>query len=288
LNARLRERHQILEEAAAEVQEMSAGSLRAAVLSEDLPEEYVSALFEMCKENHIRDLRSRCEEHIRTIAADGWQDVLDCVLEVFRHKLQTGSVSVEPEDEIGATLEAAVLGSLTAQQLSGIYSDLDDTRITKMLTAIPESHITFEYKDVTNFIPFEQASPGQQAAALLHLLLNQEAGTLVIDQPEEDLDNKVIMKIVGLVQKTKQKRQIIYATHNPNFVVNGDADKVVALTPGTAEDVDIGAVNEPRISIEVDGAIETPLVRSAITETMEGGQAAFELRSRKYQFMNLH
>ena len=80
-------------------------------------------------------------------------------------------------------------------------------------------------------MPFERASPGQQASALLTLLLNQEAGTLIIDQPEDDLDNRVIMVIVKLLQTTKRRRQLIFATHNPNFVVNGDADKVVGLAP---------------------------------------------------------
>jgi ATPase subunit of ABC transporter with duplicated ATPase domains len=147
------------------------------------------------------------------------------------------------------------------------------------------SFITFEYKDAAGYIPFERASPGQQAAALLNLLLNQEAGTLIIDQPEDDLDNKVIMGIVKLLQTTKRKRQLIFATHNPNFVVNGDADKVLALTPGATEGASGGPLAASRVSVEVDGAIETPAVRAAITETMEGGKAAFELRSRKYQFM---
>lgn len=88
------------------------------------------------------------------------------------------------------------------------------------------------------------------------------------------------MRIVNLVQTTKRKRQLIFATHNPNFVVNGDADKVVALASGGATE----ATSSPRVSIDVDGAIETPAVRRAITDTMEGGQAAFELRSRKYLF----
>ena len=154
-----------------------------------------------------------------------------------------------------------------------------------MLTAAPEDYIAFEYNDANGYIPFEQASPGQQAAALLHLLLNQEAGTLIIDQPEEDLDNKIIMKIVGLVQTTKRRRQLIFATHNPNFVVNGDSDKVVALAPGNTESGESSDSLTPRVSIDVDGAIETPTVRAAITETMEGGQAAFELRGRKYMFL---
>jgi chromosome segregation protein len=291
LGGRLLERDSVLAEAAAEVERMSAGSLRAEVRSEVIPEQYVSALFTVCDGNYIRDLQTRCEQWISDVlttdSALGWDSICDQVLEVLRHKLQTGAVSIEPKEHVATNIESALLGSLTAQQVNGIYSSLDNTRVVKMLTATAEGQIGFEYNDATGYIPFEQASPGQQAAALLNLLLNQEAGTLVIDQPEDDLDNKVIMKIVGLVQTTKQRRQMIFATHNPNFVVNGDADKVVALAPGAAEapeDSNVAVAGMPRVRIDVDGAIETPLVRDAITETMEGGQAAFELRSRKYLF----
>ncbi|MGH6917719.1 MAG: hypothetical protein ACREJ0_08445, partial [Geminicoccaceae bacterium] len=85
------------------------------------------------------------------------------------------------------------------------------------------------------------------------------------------------------IQKTKQKRQVIFTTHNANIVVNGDADKIVALVPvpeGTG-----GIQTTPRIAIDVDGAIETPGMREIITHTMEGGKEAFELRSRKYAFL---
>ena len=281
------QRRQILNNAAAQVQGMSAGSLRAQVRSESQPEQYLSALLEICEKSGIRDLQQKCEDRVvKILEGDpehNWEAVTNLVSEVYKHKLQTGAVSIEPGDGNAAMLETALLKSLTAQQLTGIYTKLDDSRIVKMLTAAPEDYISFEYSDTKGYMPFEQASPGQQAAALLHLLLNQEAGTLVVDQPEEDLDNKVIMKIVGLVQTTKRKRQLIFATHNPNFVVNGDSDKVVALAPGSEMGQHAGAL-APRVSIEVDGAIETPTVRAAITETMEGGQAAFELRGRKYMF----
>jgi chromosome segregation protein len=289
LVAHLTTRRKILEEAAEQVQGMSADSLRAEVRNEALPEQYISALTEICEKSGIRELQLKCEDRIRDLLASGsgtnWHAITDLVAEVYKHKLQTSTVSIEPGEQVWTTLETALFKPLTAQQSSSIYAKLDDTRVVKMLTAAPEDYVAFEYNDAKGYIPFEQASPGQQAAALLHLLLNQEAGTLIIDQPEEDLDNKVIMKIVGLVQTTKRRRQLIFATHNPNFVVNGDSDKVVALAPGSTESGESGSTQTPRVSIDVDGAIETPTVRSAITETMEGGQAAFELRGRKYMFI---
>ena len=138
------------------------------------------------------------------------------------------------------------------------------------------------YVDDGRNIEFAKASPGQQASALLELLLKQSAGTLIIDQPEDDLDNRIIMKIVELIRSSKNRRQLIFSTHNPNIVVNGDADKVVALK--SAEPTARPAESTARVQILDDGAIETTAVRDAITHIMEGGQAAFDLRGRKYRF----
>ena len=129
-------------------------------------------------------------------------------------------------------------------------------------------------------IAFSRASPGQQASALLELLLRQEAGTLIIDQPEDDLDNRVIMRIVEGIRMSKSARQIIFATRNANLVVNGDADKVVTMVSTIAEDRQPEGIVHVRV--EVDGAIETLDVRRAVTRIMEGGLEAFDLRARKY------
>lgn len=96
------------------------------------------------------------------------------------------------------------------------------------------------------------------------------------------------MTIVKQVQTTKHKRQLIFATHNPNFVVNGDADKVISLVPSDRNKAVVRSLEVlARIAIDYDRAIETPEVRDAITKTMEGGQKAFELRRRKYSLFGL-
>jgi ABC-type cobalamin/Fe3+-siderophores transport system ATPase subunit len=203
-------------------------------------------------------------------------------LEVLKIKMQSGQLAQNPSEQVNKRLQSEVLFTMTPQQVLGVYRQLDASLVTKVLGAMRDDFISFEYQDKRQYIPFIKASPGQQAAALLELLLNQEAGTLLIDQPEDDLDNKVIMKIVHELQKAKRKRQLVFATHNANFVVNGDADKVVALAPVVPSQT--RTLTSARVEIEVDGAIETERVRLAITETVEGGQEAFELRSRKYNF----
>jgi ABC-type cobalamin/Fe3+-siderophores transport system ATPase subunit len=161
---------------------------------------------------------------------------------------------------------------------------VDSRKVGLLLAASPKSFVDFEYRDSKGYIPFSQASQGQQAAALLDLLLRQHAGTLIIDQPEDDLDNRVIMDVANLLHGSKSGRQLIFTTHNANFVVNGDADKVIALVAGSPTDAS-GANVGLRVQIETDGAIESPKVRQVITDTVEGGKEAFDLRAKKYKFI---
>ena len=78
-----------------------------------------------------------------------------------------------------------------------------------------------------DFIAFADASAGQQATALLSVLLNQKGGPLIIDQPEDDGDSKMSPEIVQQIWRAKTSRQLIFASHNANFVVNGDAELVI-------------------------------------------------------------
>ena len=141
-----------------------------------------------------------------------------------------------------------------------------------------QSEPVFEYRArESDYIPFGNASSGQQATALLKTLLNQLGPPLLIDQPEEDLDNPVMQEIVEQLWSAKQKRQIIFVSHNANLVVNGDAELVVWCEYRKAGDQSGG-------KIAGKGAIDVPDAREAIKRIMEGGEAAFNLRREKYGF----
>ncbi|MGB8898321.1 MAG: AAA family ATPase [Methylocella sp.] len=145
------------------------------------------------------------------------------------------------------------------------------------LTPIKSTPI-FEYRArESEYIPFRNASAGQQATALLKTLLNQVGPPLIIDQPEEDLDNPVMLEIVEQVWRAKQKRQLVFASHNANLVVNGDAELVAWCDYRTVGD-------QSRGTIAGEGAIDVHEVRDAIKRIMEGGEAAFNLRKEKYGF----
>lgn len=136
----------------------------------------------------------------------------------------------------------------------------------------------FEYQQREGeYIKFSDASAGQQATALLKVLLKQDGPPLIIDQPEEDLDNQVILNIVEDVSSAKGKRRVVFASHNANIVVNGDADLVIVCDYRTAGDHSGGR-------IKCQGAIDIDEIRNEITTIMEGGKETFKLRKQKYGF----
>lgn len=126
-------------------------------------------------------------------------------------------------------------------------------------------------------IPFSEASAGQQATALLTVLLNQPGAPLIIDQPEDDIDNRAIDEIIKNIWEAKKHRQLIFTSHNANLVVNGDAELVICCDYRESG-------SQTRGIIKTEGAIDSKEVRAEITAVMEGGEKAFKLRKDKYGF----
>ena len=123
--------------------------------------------------------------------------------------------------------------------------------------------------------PLNYLSGGQRVNLLLSLLLEtDDERPLVIDQPEDELDNRFLFEtMLPALKRLKGRRQIIVATHNANIVVNGDADQVIHLE-ATAD----------RGRVASSGAIEEPSIRDAIVQTVDGGDEAFRMRRLKYGF----
>lgn len=150
---------------------------------------------------------------------------------------------------------------------------LPPERIDRILCWYPEDSLDVRYslKDGESFKPVEQGSPGQKTAALLAFILSYGNEPLVLDQPEDDLDNHLIYDlIVTQLREIKQKRQVLVVTHNANIVVNGDAENVVALD-----------VRSGQTRIVTQGALQDLSVRNEICRIMEGGKTALTERYRR-------
>jgi energy-coupling factor transporter ATP-binding protein EcfA2 len=145
--------------------------------------------------------------------------------------------------------------------------------LTLEITAI-EDRIAIELNVATAGRPhFKDASDlsrGQKCTALLPILLARRDNPLIIDQPEDNLDNHFIFEtVVNAVQRMKKRRQMIFITHNANIPVLAEAELVLVMT----SDGRIGA-------IEKRGSVDE--CREQIIDLLEGGREAFELRSRRY------
>lgn len=119
-----------------------------------------------------------------------------------------------------------------------------------------------------NFKPLDQGSAGEKNAAILAFLLSYGDQPIVIDQPENDLDNRLISGlVVESLLACKRHRQLVIVTHNPNIVVNGDAEFVASLDLPAGE-----------VLVECSGGLQERVMREEICEVLEGGREAFELR----------
>lgn len=117
-------------------------------------------------------------------------------------------------------------------------------------------------------------SDGQRNTAALALLLAQDGGPLVIDQPEDELDsNFVFRELIPMLRRVKSKRQIIMATHNANLPVNGDAELVYAFQA-------VNGKGEPLAC----GGLDRERVTKSVLDIMEGTEEAFRRRREKYHF----
>ncbi|WP_354100335.1 MULTISPECIES: TrlF family AAA-like ATPase [unclassified Bradyrhizobium] len=282
------QRYAILKSAADAVAGKSSNLLKARVRRDRLPLQYRLALHKLFEASGTQLVEESCTDWVKsTLEADeteGWAKLLQQFVALYEAKIMAGSPP-DASDGLLSALQAVIFNGtrqLTERQRKRIYQNLTDTTVAAIVAAVPADAINMSYLDDNRPIDFRMASPGQQASALLELLLKQSAGTLIIDQPEDDLDNRVIMRIVELLRTSKSTRQLVFTTHNANIVVNGDADKIIALK--SPEPSSNPNNNSPRVQLDCDGAIETPAVSSTITSIMEGGREAFDLRGRKYRF----
>ena len=156
--------------------------------------------------------------------------------------------------------------------------ELDDELIDKLLTYELEDKLVFEYKPTSGkkYRTLNVASAGQKAAAILTFIASYGDKPLLLDQPEDDLDNKMVYElVVRMLQKSKQKRQLIIATHNANIPVNGDAEYIIAMQS-----------DRVNVNVGCKGTIDNEEMRNEICDVMEGTKYAFEMRAKKYH-MNI-
>ncbi len=121
-----------------------------------------------------------------------------------------------------------------------------------------------------------QLSPGERGTLLLlfYLLVDKDDRPLVIDQPEENLDNQTVYEqLVNSIKKAKKRRQIIFVTHNPNIAVVCDAEQIIHAH--------LDKKNNFKMNY-TSGSLENPIINKAVLDILEGTRPAFKKRDEKY------
>lgn len=138
------------------------------------------------------------------------------------------------------------------------------------------SYLDYNYQLRQGGKPLDQLSPGERGALLLvfYLLLDKNDIPLVIDQPEDNLDNESVANIlVPFIRAAKSKRQIIMVTHNPNLAVVSDSEQVIYV------EID---KEQNNVFHHLSGSIENTQINEKIVRVLEGAMPAFNKRKDKY------
>ena len=121
-----------------------------------------------------------------------------------------------------------------------------------------------------------ELSTGERCATLLNFVFCQSTEPVIIDQPEDNIDYNYIKNTIKILKDQKMERQFIIVSHNQNLPVLADADLILAMNN----------IQDKNIEVKFRGSIENDAIFDSILN-LEGGKEAFDLRSKKYQLIEL-
>ncbi|EMA55607.1 AAA family ATPase [Halococcus salifodinae] len=182
--------------------------------------------------------------------------------------------------ELASIVESRQVGTLTEEGLTETAAEnvVNHPPLRENLYELEAKEIEdkpiIQIKGDNGWKPLSEMSDGQRCTALLSIAMLERAVPLVIDQPEDMLDNKFIYSsVVRLLRSIKRERQVITATHNANIPVLGDAEQIVVLSSSGGQG-----------HFTTRGSIDEPTVRQKVQQILEGGRDAFHRRSQKYGY----
>jgi DNA repair exonuclease SbcCD ATPase subunit len=174
--------------------------------------------------------------------------------------------------ETGDRTSLAKYAQISVDRSQRLISALNAGGTSELIGASVEDDVRISLLVGPDYRDIEHLSTGQRCTAVLPILLSQESGCLIIDQPEDHLDNAyVVDTLVSAIRSRSPELQVIFSTHNPNVAVLGEAQLVVDMVSdgvsGYCESCDM---------------LDAPASVNAITSVMEGGRAAFAQRAKFY------
>jgi ABC-type cobalamin/Fe3+-siderophores transport system ATPase subunit len=213
--------------------------------------------------------RSLLTQGLRGAGVRNHDEILDSLLQLRPEQL---AQFLQSGDHAGLD-EACALGPERAKKILSSFRDNIDSLELEVVEI--EDQVRIELNVGTTVEPlFRDAadlSQGQKCTALLPLLLARTTNPLIIDQPEDNLDNHFIYEtVVNAITRLKPRRQMFFITHNANIPVLADADLIIVMN---SRDGKTGF-------IEKSGSVDQ--CRDQIVDLLEGGKQAFELRRKRY------
>lgn len=250
--------------------------LATALSGEDLKLQVLAQADDTALEHDLRQLVQKSSSFDQLFAETGFPQLLD-------HPFKPGRD--ERIDELKTLLKELRAHGAAAPSLTDRFkTPIDQRFFTHLITLdehafgtevdlwFPDDRLRVQYRQdgIPKLREIDEGSPGEKTAALLAVILQLSDDPLLLDQPEDDLDNKLIYDlVVTTLKRIKTSRQVIVVTHNANVVVNADAEHVTILRHGKLPEV------------EAHGSIQMPAVKTSICLIMEGGEPAFEARYRR-------
>lgn len=170
----------------------------------------------------------------------------------------------------------ADIAKISIDRAARLIAELARTGAEDVVTCELEDTVILSLLDGKDYKNTEQLSTGQRCTVVLPLLLSHRDDLLIIDQPEDHLDNAFIVETaVKAIRRRSEQGQLVISTHNPNIPVLGAAETVVLL----GSDGRRGFVRQA-------APLDDPASVEAITNVMEGGLEAFRRRSQFYESLN--
>lgn len=194
---------------------------------------------------------------------------------------------------------AEKLREIIEKLLTGFLETKTGHTVESVLRDINDDWYNIKYKVVMDNDNIDVMSPGKKALVLLKLLIDlaESKCPILIDQPEDDLDNRSVFdELIPFIRRKKKERQIIVVTHNANVVLGADAEEIIIAnqTGSKSENKDkrfeyrSGAIENDAPAFAEDGTIQAGILNSQgiqqhICDILEGGEVAFEKRKNKYR-----
>ena len=165
------------------------------------------------------------------------------------------------------------ISGIPKDRAARLIGHLQDFGAADVVTASIEDNVRMTLLDGVEYKDVEHLSAGQRCTVILSIVLQHTTRTLIIDQPEDHLDNAYIATtIVKAIRGRKASGQLIVSTHNANIPVLGEADLVVEMTSDGRNGF-----------VQVCEKLNNPKAVTAITNVMEGGREAFTNRAVFYE-----